>query len=656
MWNILRISLITIVTVFVATSIFGQENPNPFFWDFSPTDAIIPDYIDVNKPSDPVTVVTSFDGADTISAISPYVYGNALAVWIGSISGQNALISQTRKLAPTFIRYPGGSWADIFFWNGETQNVPDSLVDGTNGEKYSFDPHSGMGSRPTTVDQYYYFLDQVNSEGLITINYGYARYGTGEDPVADAAHLAADWVRYDDGLTLFWEIGNENSGPWEAGWQIDTTQNQDGQPQVITGELYGQHFNQIADSMRAAAEEIGVEIYIGAQILHYDGTNSWNVADRHWNEGVFREAGDAADFYVVHNYFGGFTPLGFLNTAQSTPGEMMDFIHQDMQEQGAPVKPIAVTEYNMDPVGADGEAARMSTINGMQAVISTCEFIKNKYSMVSRWLLANWESDGMFYQGNDSSIPDWNPRPAFFFMYYLQKYFGDYAINTTSDDDDVILYASLFGSKDAGVVIVNKGTDDQIVKIRPDDFGAGERYYVYSLSGLVLGDENPNFPRGVEVNGVGPISGSGRWGPLEDLTEIEADAYTIGDEIKIESPGRSVQFVLIEGGDNFISATDDETSGLPTHVILQKNYPNPFNPSTEISYSIPRKMQVTIQVYNMLGQVVKTLVDNSTQTTGDYKIRWNGTDNSGAKVGSGVYFCVLKTKTETESQKMILLK
>ena len=57
--------------------------------------------------------------------------------------------------------------------------------------------------------------------------------------------------------------------------------------------------------MKKAAAEVGAEIYIGAIIIQYDGTNSWNIADHHWNEGVFKEVGDTADFYVVHNYFGG---------------------------------------------------------------------------------------------------------------------------------------------------------------------------------------------------------------------------------------------------------------------------------------------------------------------------------------------------------------
>ena len=88
-----------------------------------------------------------------------------------------------------------------------------------------------------SVDKYYQMLQQTGNEGMITINYGYARYGTSANPVAAAAHLAADWVRYDNGRTKYWEIGNENHGTWEAGYRIDLSQNKDGQPEIINGTV-----------------------------------------------------------------------------------------------------------------------------------------------------------------------------------------------------------------------------------------------------------------------------------------------------------------------------------------------------------------------------------------------------------------------------------
>src|SRR5690606_33509156 len=104
----------------------------------------------------------------------------------------------------------------------------------------------------------------------------------------------------DNGRTKFWEIGNESNGSWQAGWRINTTNNKDGQPEIITGALYGKHFRVFADSMRKAANEIGAEIFIGAQLLAEPPANWWTNTDKNWNAGVFQEAQDLPDYYIIH--------------------------------------------------------------------------------------------------------------------------------------------------------------------------------------------------------------------------------------------------------------------------------------------------------------------------------------------------------------------
>jgi hypothetical protein len=94
---------------------------------------------------------------------------------------------------------------------------------------------------------------------------------------------------------------------------------------------------------------------------------------------------------------------------------------------------------------------------------------------------------------------------------------------------------------------------------------------------------------------------------------------------------------------------------IPTSYGLAQNYPNPFNPSTRISYDLPVASSVTLQVYDLLGQVVTTLIDAS-QPAGTHVIEWNGRDNSGHSVASGVYFYRLSSGTYTSTRKMILLK
>ena len=84
-------------------------------------------------------------------------------------------------------------------------------------------------------------------------------------------------------------------------------------------------------------------------------------------------------------------------------------------------------------------------------------------------------------------------------------------------------------------------------------------------------------------------------------------------------------------------------------------YPNPFNPTTSIVYEIPEKNKVRIEIYDMLGRKVNSLV-NATVPKGRYEIKWNGRDSQGNKLSSGIYIAVMKTGNYQHSIKMNLLK
>ncbi|NQV49087.1 MAG: lamin tail domain-containing protein [Candidatus Marinimicrobia bacterium] len=95
--------------------------------------------------------------------------------------------------------------------------------------------------------------------------------------------------------------------------------------------------------------------------------------------------------------------------------------------------------------------------------------------------------------------------------------------------------------------------------------------------------------------------------------------------------------------------------GIPTEFALHDNYPNPFNPITNIKYDIPENAYVTLSIYNMIGQHVIDLV-NEDQAPGFYHLQWNGLDKSGTPVSSGLYIYRLTTPDFTRSEKMTFLK
>ena len=98
-----------------------------------------------------------------------------------------------------------------------------------------------------------------------------------------------------------------------------------------------------------------------------------------------------------------------------------------------------------------------------------------------------------------------------------------------------------------------------------------------------------------------------------------------------------------------------EKPGVPTRFNLAQNYPNPFNPTTNIAFDIPQNSHVTINIYNLIGQQVVTLVNKEIQA-GRYEVEWNGLDANRSAVASGVYFYELSSENFKARKKMILLR
>ena len=98
--------------------------------------------------------------------------------------------------------------------------------------------------------------------------------------------------------------------------------------------------------------------------------------------------------------------------------------------------------------------------------------------------------------------------------------------------------------------------------------------------------------------------------------------------------------------DGGYAASPDE----PGAVTLQGNYPNPFNPTTEISFSVPSATHVKLEIFNVMGQKVAMLADGQFEA-GEHTVQWDGSDAS-----SGVYFYRLQADDLVDTKKMVLLK
>jgi hypothetical protein len=135
-------------------------------------------------------------------------------------------------------------------------------------------------------------------------------------------------------------------------------------------------------------------------------------------------------------------------------------------------------------------------------------------------------------------------------------------------------------------------------------------------------------------------------------TEIRLRASDINDNGQIigsgEAPSGSIQGFLLTPV--LTSVEDEIVENLPTDFVSLSNYPNPFNATTTISYSLSRTSEVSIEIYDILGRNLET-IDKGTQDAGEYQIIWNAQDQP-----SGLYFYRIHAGDLTLTNKMVLLK
>lgn len=522
-----------------------------FLNDWQGRNLTLPYYSDTTVPNLGGTIVR-VNPSEIITKVPLSLFGNNINPYMTQVVTEPVLLDHIRNLAPHIIRFPGGNISSLYFWNASRTSppltVPATLLNASGvGEAAGYWYGRNNESWTLSLDNYYSMLQQTGNTGIITINYGFARYGTGADPVADAAHLAADWVRYDRGRTRYWEIGNESNGEWQAGYRIEVANNKDGQPAIVTGALYGKHFKVFADSMRKAAQEVGHTIFIGAQLLEKPA-DSWQTAtDKGWNEGVFREAANTPDYYIVHSYYTPYntnsTAAAVLASAGTVTKSIMDYVTQTTRAAGVTVKPLAMTEWN---IFATGSMQMVSHVNGMHAVLVLSEMLRNQYGMASRWDLANgWDNGndhGTFNIGDEpGGVAKWSPRPVFYYLYYFQKFLGDRVVQATViNNTNVEALASSFSSGHLGITLVNKSTAVQAVQLELQNFRLGTRYYWYTLTG---GTDNGEFSRKVYINGQGPAGVTG--GPA-NYASIRAASATTTSGVGINIPARGVVFMVID--------------------------------------------------------------------------------------------------------------
>ena len=190
----------------------------------------------------------------------------------------------------------------------------------------------------------------------------------------------------------------------------------------------------------------------------------------------------------------------------------------------------------------------------------------------------------------------------------------------------------------------------------------GNRYELVTMENITCEDcMNGIFRRSWDSENVGLVLiDFENHESTDDYIQLgyEENLFTISDV-----DGDGLKEIVIDNTDNGnieiwgngTTTTSTTTSINPSSFKLNQNYPNPFNQITSISYQVQSSGDVVLNIYDVLGNKIKTLV-NESKPVGDYQIKWDGTNQNGERLSSGQYFYQLQVGDFVSTKKMVLLK
>ena len=119
---------------------------------------------------------------------------------------------------------------------------------------------------------------------------------------------------------------------------------------------------------------------------------------------------------------------------------------------------------------------------------------------------------------------------------------------------------------------------------------------------------------------------------------------------------RPYRLSLLAGTAAFMDAEAQQLTAIPSRIVLDQNSPNPFNATTRIRFGLPATARVTLEIYNVRGERVATLLQDEQRPAGYHSVVWNGTNHAGRLVASGVYLCRMRAGAAALTRRLVLLE
>ncbi len=253
---------------------------------------------------------------------------------------------------------------------------------------------------------------------------------------------------------------------------------------------------------------------------------------------------------------------------------------------------------------------------------------------VASWPIFYWKNDLAFHENDTKIIVDGDLKVCVWEDGLKNKYFNDagdpdYASWATVPE----IFISLWNGSDwSDPISINSIDTPEMAGIIPE--------YTYPADGL----------KNVHVDNDGNT-----WGTLY-IMYLNDNSFGSSIQSEGAADGGTVQYMAVDlNFGQLVGNNDNHSNSVASAKLLGQNYPNPFNPTTTIAFNMPKTGNANLSIYNVKGQLVKTLVNGNVEK-GTKQVVWTGLDNNNMKVSSGVYFYKLNTGNHSEVKRMLLLK
>lgn len=604
--------------------------------------------------------------------VNPLVFGNAQPFGHGDLLLEpdtytfNAqALTLAMVLKPTVMRFPGGH-ADEYFW-----------VDGIGPHHLRPEPRPGQFETfgfDYGTDEHMNLCAEIGAEAFITVNYGSGIVG---DSLLMGASLsqrvgrAADWVEYcnapNDGSNpnggIDWaarraELGHpEPYGVrfWEIGNEVNLRQFV-GYPGPIEAEVetYAKNFIDFSVAMKAVDADIKIGA-VGSIGPHW--RSPWSESSSEWNATLLQIASEHIDFLVVHAHYPGTWDL---------PDNPEDFYRAGLA--GANQALIDLTEIRMiidrEVDSSIGILPGENGLYGGEQNYQLATSLLASLHLADLWMLfleqssilnipfaCGWLLHSLTYSGDIAY--QFSPirrfaRPEYYAQLMFREHFGDVLVANSVDCStfstvqvakvqamDAVPELSVCTSIDSTeanlyLIVINKQLDQDVeTTIQVEGFEPYAEAHIWTLNGPSITAHNEEDPSTVTI--------------VPSIFEPVSTCFTY------TFPAHSLTAMELR------PAAGITSHPMPSHCRLWQNFPNPFNGVTNIRYHLSQGAPVAIRIYNLMGQLVKTLVEEC-HPSGEHQAIWDATDDQGKRVASGVYFCRLVAGDFRETRKMVLLR